>query len=187
MPRQLDPTMAAALATNAIQPFMAAALTFASKTVYCWSGVGTLVISGQTYEGIGSLAKVGTIQEAADSNSNAYGTTVTLSGIDPDLLQESMTDCQPGAAAMIWFGLLANGVILGTPYLVFSGTMDQPTITWNENTISITLALETKILDLQRARNSRYTQAEQARLYPSDIAFQWVPGLQDTQILWGSS
>jgi hypothetical protein len=45
------------------------------------------------------------------SRANNYITdviSVTLSGIDPVLLNESMTDIQPGAPAALWFGLMSN-------------------------------------------------------------------------------
>jgi hypothetical protein len=183
MPRLLDPSMAAALATGAIQPFFMAVLSFKSKQVWVWTGVGNLVWNSKTFTGVGSFAKVGVIQEGTDVQ--AYGTTVTLSGIDPDLLGESMTDMQPGAQATLWFGAMANGVIIGSPYQLFSGKMDQPTVSVGPDTISITLALETKMLDLQRASNRRYTSADQRLQYPTDTAFSWVEQLEDISLRVG--
>ncbi|WP_213805762.1 hypothetical protein [Granulicella sp. dw_53] len=185
MPRQLDPAMATALATNHIQPFFMAVLSFKTSMQWVWSGVGNLVWNSQTFVGVGSFAKIGTIQEGADANSNAYGTTVTLSGIDPVLLQDCQTDMVPGAQATLWFGLLTNGVMVGSPYQIFSGTMDQPTISWDQDTITITLALESKMLNLARPSNRRYTSADQRLYYPTDTAFGWVEQLNDLADVWG--
>lgn len=184
MPRGLDTTLAAALATGEIQPFFAAMLTFKSETVWCWTGVGNLVWNSQTFIGVGSLANIGTVQEGTDVH--AYGTTVTLSGIDPVLLAECMTDMQPGAPATLWMGLLANGALIGTPYQLFNGSMDQPTVSVGVDTISITLALETKMLDFSRASNLRYTSASQRLLYPTDSSFGWVESLNDQADVWGT-
>lgn len=183
MPRQIDSSMAAALASGHIQPFFMALLSFKTSTQYVWSGVGDLVYNGNTYVGVGSLGKIGTIQEGVDVN--AFGTTVTLSGIDPVLLADCQNEMIPGAQANLWFGLMTNGVILGTPYLLFKGTMDQPTITWGTDTISITLALESKMLDLSRPSNRRYTSADQRLYYPTDTAFSWVEQLNDLADNWG--
>lgn len=184
MPRQLNGTMQLALYSGLITPFFAAMLTFKSSTQYVWSGVGNLIWNSQTFVGVGSLAKVGTIQEGTDVQ--AYGTTVSLSGIDPVLLNECMTDMQPGAPVTLWFGLLSNGVVVGTPYQIFSGTMDQPTVSINAETLTITLALENRMLDLSRASNRRYTSADQRLYYPNDSAFGWVEQLSDLALVWGT-
>lgn len=184
MSRALDSALANAFTTGLIQPFVMAKLTFRSQTQYVWTGVGNIVWNSQTYVGLGSLAKIGTIQEGTDVQ--AYGTTVTLSGIDPVLLGECMTDIQTGAPAALWFGCMSNGVIIGAPYRLFSGTMDQPTVSVGVDTISITLALETRMLDLSRATNRRYTSADQRLKYPTDIGFSWVEQLNDLALNWGS-
>jgi hypothetical protein len=184
MSRQLDASLAAALATGNISPFFMAQLSFKSQMMWVWTGVGTLVWNAQPFLGVGSVAKIGTIQEGTDVH--AYGTTVTLSGIDPVLLGESMTDMEPGAQATLWLGLLSNGSIIGSPYQLFKGAMDQPTISVGVDTISITLALETRMLDLSRASNRRYTSADQRLYHPTDSAFGWVESLNDQADVWGT-
>jgi hypothetical protein len=184
MSRALDPSVAAALASGEIQPFFMAQLSFKTQIQWVWTGVGNLVWNSQTFVGVGSVARIGTIQEGVDVH--AYGTTVTLSGIDPVLLGECQTDMVPGAPALLWMGLLANGAIIGTPYLLFNGAMDQPTVDFGVDTVSITLALETKMLDLSRASNRRYTSADQRLYHPTDSAFGWVESLNDQADVWGT-
>ncbi|MGC1781753.1 MAG: hypothetical protein WA708_04480 [Acidobacteriaceae bacterium] len=183
MPRDLDTTMAAALPAPLIQPVALALLTFKSATKYVWSGVGDFAYGGNTYAGVGSFGKVGAIAEG--STVHADGTTVTLSGIDSSLLTESLTDVQLGAAAQIWFGLMASGALIGSPYLIFSGTVDKPTVEISGKTMSITLALENKLVNLQRACQRRYTAADQHLAYPDDIGFNWVEILNDIALRWG--
>src|ERR1700730_5715686 len=104
MPRNVSSPMLTALASNAIWPAFACIITFRSETVYVWSGVGDLVYAGNTYKGVGGLRKIGSCVESSDVQ--AYGTSVTLSGIDPNLLAESMADIQLGAPATVYFVLL---------------------------------------------------------------------------------
>jgi hypothetical protein len=184
MPRDLDSAFSAALASGLIQPFFMAQLTFNSQTEYIWTGVGSLVYDSQRYIGVGSFAKIGSVKEGTDVQ--AYGTTVTLSGIDPVLLAECMSDIKPGAPAKLWFGGLSNGNIIGAPYLLFSGTMDQPSVSVGVDTISITLALESRMMNLSRATNRRYTSADQRLKYPTDIGFSWVEQLNDLSLRFGS-
>lgn len=184
MSRNIDPSFAAALSSGLIQPFFMAQLTFNSQTEYVWTGAGNLVYNSQTYLGVGSFAKIGAIQEGTDVQ--AYGTSVTLSGIDPILLAECMNDIKPGAPAKLWFGGLSNGLIVGVPYLLFSGTMDQPSVSVGVDTISINLALESRMMNLSIPSNRRYTSADQRLQYPTDTGFSWVEQLNDLALSWGS-
>jgi hypothetical protein len=184
MSRNLDPSMHAALAAGVLQPFFMAILSFRSSIQYVWSGYGNLLWNSQTFVGVGSFAKVGTIQESTEVE--AIGTSVTLSGIDPVLLNDCLTDMVPGAQATLYFGLLANGVIIGSPYLIFNGAMDKASVDMGPETISITLAIETRMIDLSRASNRRYTSADQRLQHPTDTGFQMVEQLMDQALIWGS-
>ena len=185
MSRDISAGMLTPLISNYVRPMFMAMLTFRSQTVYVWSGLGSLSYGGDTYLGIGSLGKIGDITEGTDVK--AYGTTVTLSGIDPVLFGESMTDVQPGLPAIIYFALVdGNGNIYGTPYPIFSGTIDKPTAQIAPDTLTITLALETRLSNLQRAGQRRYTAADQNIYYPDDSAFDWVEILNDQALIWGN-
>jgi hypothetical protein len=183
MPRSLDSSMLGGLLSNAISPCFLVDLTFTSGAAHVWSGVGNLTYSGNTYTGVGSLGSIGDVIEG--STVRAEGTTVTLSGIDNTLLTECLSDIQIGAAATIWFGLLSGGAILGTPYPLYVGTVDKPSITVGPDSLSITLNLETRLAQLQRPTSRRYTSADQRYYYPDDIAFQWVEVLNDMALVWG--
>ena len=101
------------------------------------------------------------------------------------LIYEALQDVRMGAPAKIWYGLMANGSLLGTPYLVFSGTVDKPTAQVDEKSASITLALENRLVNLQRANQRRYTAADQKLAYPTDLGFHWVETLEDIALRWG--
>lgn len=186
MSRDLNSTLASTLTQGLIYPVRLVQLTFASQKVYAWSGSGNLVWGGNTFTGVGSLGEVGVITEGVQIN--AEGTSVTLSGIDPLLLSECMTDIQLGALANIWFGLVtAQLEIIGTPYLQFSGCVDSPSITPGVDTIAITLNLESRLIDLARPSMRRYDSADQRLYYPDDSAFGWVEQLNDLVLGWGTA
>jgi len=184
--RDLDPALASALSNGIIMPAILCMLTFASGTKYVWSGVGNLVYETQTYTGVGSLGTLGSINEGIEVK--ADGTTVKLSGIDPVLQAECMADIQLGAPAKIWFALFTQeGALIGAPYLIFSGSVDRPIVTVSPGEIAITLSLENKLIDLQRANQRRYTSADQRIAYPTDIGFAWVEILNDQALIWGTN
>ena len=185
MSRNISAPMLAPLITNYVRPIFMAVLVFRSTTQYVWTGADNLVYEGNTYLGVGSLGKIGDITEGTEVK--AYGTTISLSGINPTLLAESMTDIQVGAPATIYFALVdGNSNIYGTPYPLFAGTVDKPTVQIAPNTLTISLALETRMSNLQRAGQRRYTAADQDLYYPDDSAFDWVEILNDQALIWGN-
>lgn len=183
--RNLDPSLATALSNSVIIPAILVMLSFRSGTKYIWSGSGNLSYNGQTYLGVGSLGSVELISEGIDVR--ADGTSIKLSGIDPSIQAECLLDIQLGSPAKIWFALLANGLsIIGAPYLLFNGTVDQPIITVAPAEVSIQLRLENNLINLQRASNRRYTSADQRIEHPNDCAFGWVELMNDIALRWGS-
>jgi hypothetical protein len=183
MPRDLNPVMQAALASGSIQPFFLAALSFLSPVQYVWTGVGNLVFEGNTYIGVGSFGSFGGVSEGVQVE--AQGTSIMLSGLDPVWLDSCLTEFTPGSPAIISFGLMANGVIIGTPYQIFVGTMDSPAISIDQTTASITIVLENRMIDLARPSGRLYTSADQRLYFPQDTGFGWVEQLADTSNIWG--
>jgi hypothetical protein len=101
------------------------------------------------------------------------------------LIYEALNDIRLGGPVKIWYGLMANGALIGTPYLIFKGTVDKPSVKVDDKSASITLACENRLVDLQRANQRRYTSADQKLAYPTDMAFNWVETLNDIALRWG--
>jgi hypothetical protein len=183
--RDISSPMLASLTSNAIIPGFLVDVAFRSAPEYVWTGVGNIVYNGNTYRGVGSFGKLGGITES--SSVTADGTTISLSGIDPALLAECLTDIQLGAPVTIYFALFDGSLnILGTPYPLFVGVVDQPVIQPGLDELTISLKLENKLANLQRANMRRYTAADQNLYYPGDTAFNWVELLNDQALKWTS-
>jgi hypothetical protein len=183
MPRDISAPMLSSLISNTIRPAFMSQITFRSAIEYIWTGVGNLIYGGNTFRGVGSLGKLGTIMEGTEVR--ADGTSVTLSAIDPALLSESLTDIQIGAPAEVWLALFDESAnILGAPYSLFVGTVDQPVLNVGTEEMSITLKLENKLANLQRASNRRYTAADQNLYYPGDTGLNWVELMNDIALKW---
>ena len=52
--------------------------------------------------------------------------------------------------------------------------------------MEIQLALENRMIQLQRPNVLRYTSADQRLRFPTDTAFGWVEQLNDLALIWGS-
>jgi hypothetical protein len=186
MPRNIDSTLLAALSSGYCEPVHLMQITFRSQVCYAWSGLGSLTWDSNTFLGIGSLGNLGDIKESSEVR--ADGTSIMLSGIDPVFLAESLTDIWLGAPAYRWLGAVQPGTrtLIGTPYLLFSGQVDKPSIYTGPDKISINLALETRLINHTRASNRRYTANDQhANGYPDDTGMNWIEKLNDIALKWG--
>lgn len=75
--------------------------------------------------------------------------------------------------------------LIADPFLIFDGRMDTAEIADGGDTATITLTAESRLRDLERVRTRRYTDADQQSRFPGDKGLEYVPSLQDKQIVWG--
>jgi hypothetical protein len=184
-----------ALSSAELYPFFAIELMFDTRTIefaggtvqagplYLWTGLGNLTIGGITYVGTGNMLQISEVKETADIA--AAGATLTLSGIPTEILALALQEPYQGRLCYIKFGMLEN---LGNPTSLtdlFVGYMDQMNISEQADTCTIALAVESKLIDLERPRVQRYTSASQKARYAGDLAFDFIPDLQDKPLSWG--
>jgi len=207
MSRTLSDGIVSVLTAEAIQPFFAVRLFFDTQTLNFWTGLGELTVNDVTYTGTGQLLQISQLQETAEIS--AKGATITLSGIPSNLISLALSEPYQGRVCEIYFGAIdANRVYLqdedgnyilnedssridistGDPndiVQVFSGYMDQMNIDEGAETSTIGLAIESKLIDLERPRVFRYTDANQKSRFPTDKGFEFVEDLQDKRFNWG--
>jgi hypothetical protein len=71
-----------------------------------------------------------------------------------------------------------------TAVTVFTGEMDEMNIQFGADTVTISLAVESRLVDLNRPRIRRYTDADQQSRFSGDLAFEFVTRLQDEDLQW---
>lgn len=208
MSRSLPATVTSEIAKDSLAVFWACDLMFDSPNeLYFWSGIGDLVLDGNTYTGAGDLLNISELRESSDIA--AYGATLTLSGIPTSIIDLAIAEPYQGRKAIVKFGVITGGdgflltedgmllaqegggaIILEdnttthTSFTVFTGEMDQMNISFGSETVTISLEVESRLIDLERARIRRYTDADQKSRYPNDRAFEFVTRLQDEKLEW---
>jgi hypothetical protein len=184
MARDLTASVQAAIDAAEVKPFLLFEGNFSSGTVRMWSGYGDLSWNGFTWVGAGNLAAVSPVNENDEIRAN--GITVSLSGIPSEMISLVLNEVGQGRLGRLYIGFLdASDAIIADPILSFEGRLDVPALEDNGETAMITITYESRLIDLQRARESRYTNEEQKRLYPGDVGFEFVPYLQDVVLNWG--
>jgi hypothetical protein len=63
--------------------------------------------------------------------------------------------------------------------------MDVMIIREQSDTCTIELKLENRLVALERAITRRYTEEDQKNLFAGDKGFDFIPDLQDKQLVWG--
>lgn len=183
MSRDLTQSIIDNLDATEIRPFFAVELYFDTQTLYMWTGLGDLVSNGNTYTGTGQFLEISELKETAEIS--AKGATVSLSGIPSNLISLAINEPYQGRKCKILFGLLNSSNALIAIDEVFNGYIDQMTIAEGAETSTIGISVESRLIDLERARIFRYNDQSQKARYANDKGFEFVEDLQDKQFNWG--
>ena len=177
----LDATLA-----SVFLPAIFVQATLASGTLYIWSGYGSTTWNGQTWQGVGSLLNISTIEEKATVS--ATGLVVTLSGIDPTLLANVLDEFEVCGPVKVFLGAFSSpGVLIANPICLWAGNLDVPTIDVGADTASISINCESRLIEMNVSVDRRYTDQEQQVDTPGDLAFSFVNSIQNQPVYWGQT
>ena len=170
--------------SNNVQPFMAVDLDFDSGNFLAWSGYGNLTFGGNTYLGGGDFLSVSPVKENAEVQAN--GIDINLSGIPTELISLALNETYQGRSCKVFLGVLdSSNAVVSDPYLLFSGRMDLMSIDDSGDTCNISVTAESRLIDLDRTRERRYTSEDQKIDFPNDKGLEFIADLQDKEIVWG--
>lgn len=182
--RNLTSGMFAEIAAARLRPAVFCYAEFNTGPIYLWSGYGPVSWNGNTWSGVGTLGGISAMQETTDVS--ATNIVLSLSGIPSDLLGDAMTEVRQGKQVRIWLGALDEAMnIIIDPYESFSGRMDVAVVDEGADTSTISLTVESSLVDMQRLRLVPFTDQAQQAEFPGDKGFEYVPQLQDKSIVWG--
>lgn len=183
MSRNLTLATISEITADELQPILLFQGEFISGTVRAWSGIGDLSWNGFTWTGTGTLLTVSPVQETSETSAN--GVTVNLNGVPSELISLALQSCKQGASGRIYLGFLSSSGVVADPILLFEGKLDIPAIEEGGDTSTVSISYESRLIDLERSRESRYTNEDQQRAFPGDKGFEFVPSLQDLSLTCG--
>lgn len=158
-------------------------LDFADGVVRLTNAGYTFTWGGHDWLGIGTLGSIEAISEG--SGLEMYGCQLTLNGIPPEIISEAFSQNYQGRAATIWLApLTAEYAFIADPVVVFKGRMDTMDIALGE-TATITLAVESRLVDWDRPRIRRYNDEDQRSEFPNDRGFRYVDQMVTKDLKWG--
>jgi hypothetical protein len=158
---------------------------FDSGALRLWTGYDTISWNGVEWTGAGHLIGLSEIAESQELR--AIGASATLSGIPSDFISLALSEDYQGRRCNFYIGAMSIGQIVADPILLFGGTADVMEIDDSGEYGSITITIESRLIDLERPREHRYEHEDQQAIYPGDLGLEYVPTIQDQPIIWGRS
>jgi len=184
MPRDLTAGMISAITASTCRPILLFEGEFSSGNINFWSGSGDLTWDSKTWQGNGLIHGFKLAPETGDIE--ATGIEVELSGVSQSMIQLVLSSVEQGRTGIIWLGMLdTSGAVIADPYPVFNGLFDMAEISEDSETPQVTLKYESRLIELEKTKDFRYTTESQRLFNNTDKGFEYVDGLQDWQGFWG--
>ena len=184
--RDLTPAMQNEIAKPKLSPLLLLSADFEDGPVRVWTGVGEIVWRGETWQGLGSLLQIDPVQEQVDGS--AQGLRLQLSGLDASFFSPVLLGDYQGRRGEIYFGAIReDGSVIEEPCLLFAGQLDSDETEDDGEVATLSLNVESRLADLLRRREYRYTHQDQQALHPgeNDDGLRFVPALQNLGLRWG--
>lgn len=182
--RDLTTAMKDAIADGVVRAIFFVEASFASGFLRVHSAIGTITWDGKTWIGVGSLGQIKSLPETSELQ--AQGMTLALSGIPSDLAGKVLADIRQGQPCRVWFGCLdSSNNVIADPCVAFAGRIDIGSIDEQPETITASVTVENKLIDMQRVRERRYTPHDQQFDFPGDLGFDYVASVQQWNGTWG--
>ena len=190
MARNITDAFNTAITNKVVRPIMAVELDFSDGVLKLWNGYGNLTMtaggSSKTFTGQGDLLGITGIEES--STLSMSGITLTLAGIKSSLISTALSAGYTNRNGAVYLGLFDTSQnVVADVYTLFKGKMDVLNIQEGQDTALITLKLESRLVTFEKASNRMYTLEDQQVDFPNDVGFEFIPDLQDKEIIWGKA
>jgi hypothetical protein len=142
--------------------------------------------SSNTFTGLGDLLNISAIGES--DQLEAIGAQVQVTGIKSSIISAALGANYTNRNAAIYFGTFDSSKnVIADVYTLFKGKMDIMKIDEQAETSTITINLENRLIAFDRPKERRFTNEDQLQRFTGDKGLEFVPDLQDKEIVWGQS
>lgn len=187
MSRTLTAPVATAIAADTVRLAYLVELNFDSAPLRVWTGTGTFewTATGRSFLGYASLLDVSPVEETEGVEAN--GVDIALSGTSPAIISVLLAENYRNRRARVWLALFdpTTAALLADPVSIFAGRIDTISLTDAGDSAQVRVSCESKLIDLKRPRERRFTHEDQQDLFPGDVGLEYVAGLQDKETPWG--
>ena len=189
MARTLTGPVATAVTAKAVRLAYLIELSFDSGPFRAWTGATDFnwAASGRIFLGLGNALDVSNIEESQRVEAN--GIEITLSGVATSIISYALSENYRNRRVRVWvaFFNVDTEALIADPVQVFAGRMDVMHVADAGDSAQVRLTCESRLVDLRRPRERRYTDEDQKEIYPADRGLEYVAGLQDREVAWGKA
>lgn len=183
MTRDIGSLNAAECIAPVVRPHFLFEFEFDGAPLYLHTGLGEFVWDSKTYVGSGDLLSFQIPEETVEIE--ARGAAFNLGAIPSEVIAIALTAEYSLRPCRVYMGFLdEDGAFIDDPFIVFSGVMDVISIDDNPDNPIATLTAESDLAVLRKVKVRRYTPEGQRAEFPDDKGMDFVPSLQDKEIIW---
>lgn len=186
MARVLTAAVIAELTAARSRPVFFVEAEFSTGTVNLWSGLGSILFDGKTWEGVGKLGGISVVTETSDMQ--AENLVLSLSGLPASILTNVLDEIRFGKAATVQMGYLTEaGAVIADPFTYFKGIIDKGQIDEGGQDSTVQINVESENAALRRAKEFRHSSEDQKTEFPTDEGFDHVTSIAELNLVWGRS
>lgn len=172
-----------ALNTDGVTIGYAIRLDLPHETVRTHNGVGSIVVDGYTYKGVGEFGSMGEVKSVGDSNPATVD--VGMIGIPSEYFVDVLSNHIRGSDVEIYMLIFTEqGQLFMAESLMFGQITAYSLDLDVEGTISVEVADEFNLYE--RPLQYFCTHESWKRLHPNDDFWQYVAQLSQREIHWGN-
>jgi len=139
--------------------------------------------NGKTYISNGLVTGFSPITQTQGMSLSSY--TLTLSNVDISVAQGYTAGNYRGHTATIYLAIVANGSIVGTPTILYRGTLDSFAVKESNSTSTLTLKLTSHWANYNQ-KGGRYTSDSiQQGIHSGDRIFKYAHEESSDSLGWG--
>lgn len=185
MSKTLTTTNANVLDDSVIVPVHFIKIEYLSGTLFLNTSDRDIVFDGETYVGGSGIANISSIEESQELQ--ATGIRLTVSGVSVSNVSIALTENFKNVDATLYLGFLnsTNYTLHDDPFVIFKGKVDTQDLQVDEETATIVIEIENRLIDWERPRIKRYTNNDQQKKYPGDRGLEFIQELVEKELFWG--
>jgi len=143
-----------------------------------------LTVDGNSYPALNKLRSVEALGESTESTE---GLRITLDSVDAGIITILVSEPYRGRPLNLYeVWLDSNYAQIGNKVLMFPGLMTAMMNSETGGSCTIVVEAEHFEKELRRPRETRYNDADQRSLYPTDKGCEYVESLTELMLVWPS-
>lgn len=148
--------------------------------VYVHSGVGTIVYDSNSYLGVGGF---GGVSDARESDVlGPHPITLTLSGIDTNLVAEALTTGNFMDTVTIYVGYRQDdGTLVDDPWIAWRGHYESASLETGERS-SVSITCQHDLAVLGEKSGDRYNDEDQQSKYSGDLGLEYITEMANIKL-----